>query len=244
MIKNKILQNPIAWYADFELYYMAEIDINSLTALLPATIRPIEIRPGIGIVGWGLTRFVDGNIVSKDKEFSELSFSAFVQGDLTLLGGEIPKNTCFPFNISSDSNEFLDYANGVDNMPVYRTKGFKLDIDYKSYHVSCYDNDGSIFELKLNFIPEPSYFSNKTFEDQIFTTKDKDIYCANVLWKGKIFETQDRDLIKHCKIYDHPFYKGIDVNNAIKSSYLLMLSPARNRHKIIFHEPFKIRTIK
>lgn len=242
MKTNQQQDASVIWYSDYECYFMFEVSISQLTPLLPKSIIPTEVRPGVGLIGMGFISFNDDNIVTPN--FREISLSAVVQNDLSLIDDSLPKFALFPISITSNSHDFLNQAKSTDYMPSMFLSNVEINLRKNKASGFFQHQSNTILDFKLTALPEERFFSDAEDLFQVFTINDEYIYVANVAWSGKIYETQKKSIFESLALEtSHEFFKGITIDDPLNSLYLYMIANPGEVHSVRFPAPQRYRRL-
>lgn len=218
----------IPWYCTYNLDYLFELDITQLQSVLPQHIHAVEVRPGVGLLSMGYLLFDPGN-VGIMPGFSELSCCVVVHSDLSV--SPQARFGLYVINITSDSELFLDWAYEIDKIPVYRPQGIRFETDREKGIGIVKDSTGIICELRSCFAGPPPSFHDDLVIVHMFTKVNGVLYRTLVKWFGLKFEHQK--IGDGGRLYNHPFFGGLDVESSDGTCYLQLLTPA---HGVILQQ--------
>lgn len=218
-MKKNFMEGPECWRTDYEYYILVEMPLEYLSAKLPKWIKPIELRPGIGLLGIGAICFLEGNLHGKLPVVYEISLSIVVQ---PLLGSKmpVPRMAVYTFNITADNAAMLEYANNIDKFSYYSPNNFRVLANDSFSTYECSDDKGPIISFKPN--NKNFSFEHSLFYFQIFSEIEGKFYSRFVKWEGSKSETQE-PLGSCYKLYNHPFFKGLEFGDQPQSCYMEML---------------------
>ena len=231
-----LLKNGVAWRSDFEIFFILEADINYLKTRLPGRLKPLEVRPGIGLVAIGVQDFLPGNLNGKLDRFQEIHMQIMIQPDLKL-DFPLPDLALFVTHVSSEDPMFLAYSNEVDKMPVYTSSSLKI-INRKEKHKlysEASDENGPIYSVEVKL--DEQYRNQKSLYVQAYTCLEDQLYCVPCRWEGLLYESQNKDLINY-EIHDHPFF-NFDASKIYDECYSIMAASGNGAITIDFYPPLK-----
>lgn len=203
------ITNPKEWAFDYDIFFFIEVPTATIKDKLPRLIKPVEPRPGVSLIGFGLHRFVPGNLNGKLPALAEVNCSVLVQPNLSVKM-PIPRFSFYVLYLASSCDDFMEYATTVDKMPAYCSSNLQCIISDDGTEVTCKDDNGIMFELK-NTLPQPKYTPD-TISGQAFTCANgEDLYCTPFKWRGTLCEHQHSSK-NFGKVYNHPSLEGISLS--------------------------------
>ncbi len=206
---------------------------------MPAQMRPVEPRPGVSLLGFGLHRFVHGNLEGKLPALSEINCSVVVQPNLAVKM-PVPRFSFYVLYVASSNPDFMEYATKTDKMPGYYASNLQCHISADGTEIMCKDDHGIMFELK-NTLPQPVYVTD-TISGQAFTCANgEDLYCTPFTWQGTLCEHQHKGK-DFGKIYNHPSLEGISISEKYQECNFQMFTPngAGGNGKITYWDPIHL----
>lgn len=217
----------VSWNADFNMEFSFEVGLRSVEALLPSGLVAVEALPGCALIGVGYLRFPAGNPVRDPVQ--ELALVIQVYPDMS--ERRVARAGYYVVNIAADRESFLDWADEVDRMPVYRASGLCFGVDPERWIITVADDHGPICTLASDH-PKPVFKPGQAFF-QAFTAKDGIRARALVSWSGTRCESQRRS--PQSRLHPHPFYRGIDVSGA--RPHMQIFTPPGSRVEQRFYVP-------
>ena len=98
--------SPEEWAFDYDIFFFIEVPTASIKHKLPRLIKPVEPRPGISLIGFGLHRFIPGNLDGKLPALAEVNCSIVVQPNLSLKM-PIPRFSFYVLYVASSNADFI-----------------------------------------------------------------------------------------------------------------------------------------
>lgn len=230
----------INWNLGSSLTFFFEIDISVIKKIIPSTINPLEVRPGIGLFEIGISKFPSGNLDCLPA-FNEVSLGVFVHQNLRKKSPAGMKRPAFMsvymLTIAGDNDGFLKHTYLIDKMPIYICKNLVIDntgIKDGNYDVLVYDDHGKIADLKWTYPNFPTnQFEKKDYSIQIYLGNQGSLYYLALLASGNIFIHQKTE--NAGKLYPHPIFRGLDLSKV--SSYCNSQFVAIDFKRYAFYTP-------
>ena len=230
----------INWQFERTVEFGFEIDLSELKKILPAKITPLEVRPGVGIIGIGITKFPDGNLGCLSA-FDEVLLNVYVSQNLRKTSpdgtNKIPWISCYMLSVAGNSDGFLKHTYLVDKMPIYICKNLTVEnsrVENGDYNFAVYEDEETILDLKWtdsNFTPKQ--FEKRDAFIQIFLGFQGKLYYESLLTSGSLF-THQKDG-NAGKLYSHPFFRGLDLSKV--SSYCNFQFISLHSRRFSFYTP-------
>lgn len=229
MTKRKNI-DLLVWNFDFALSTFYEIESRQVEKLLPPRIIPMEVAHGVALINITAFNFPEGGL-GKLPEFQELILSIIVLPDLSR---DVPKFAMHVISLSSTCQEHLDHSAEYYKLPSFKKLSYGK-IDKENINVEYGDSDGKILTMQncnsqANYRNEERYF-------QTFTTKNEVIYVADIYIKAKLFDHQKSGYTG--KLFNHPFFKQLEVEYVEPVSYLQMIAAPNVLGQEIYYRPKK-----
>lgn len=230
------MSNPVEWAFDFDLCFMLEVETKSIAHYLPRGIYPSEARPGISLLTFSIHRFPEGAVGGKMPGIVEATVGVLVQPNLSI-AMPLPRFAVYVIYVTSSCQEFMQYANEVDKMPVYEAKNLKCVIS-EDFSVFVSDDRGPMFELR-NTIEDISFRYSEMMGQGLTYANGENLYCTPFKWTGDLCEHQDRSK-NFGKVYNHPSLKGIIINEEEQNCYMQMFTPLDDEGVLTYWSPIKL----
>ncbi|UCH63113.1 MAG: hypothetical protein JSU77_01265 [Fidelibacterota bacterium] len=230
MTSNNNQEGLIIWNFDFAFTTFYEVETDAIEHLVPKPLTPIEVAPGISLFSLIALNFPKGAL-STLPEFQELILSLIVIPDLSR---GVPKSAMYILSLGSTNQEHLDHCTNYYRLPVFG-KFSKVNIQYDPLIVEYEDDQGPIVSMK-NIHPRPEYGEGERYF-QAFVKDAADIYVADVLMKGSLFEHQQAGEVG--KLWPHPFFRGIKVNEVEPVAFMQMLNKPGSPGQQFYPRPEK-----
>ena len=220
----------IVWKFNFALSTFYEIETDAIEHLIPKRLIPLEVAPGVSLISLTALNFLEGAL-GHLPEFKELFLSLIVTPDLSR---GVPKSAMYVLSLGSTCREHLDHCVSYYKLPV--TRQFScVNIQTDPHEVEFEDKDGMILSMK-NMHPQPVYDEGERYF-QAFVQDQGDIFVADVLMRGMLFEHQSPG--DAGKLWPHPFYRGIDVEDAEPVAFMQMLNKPGTTGEQYYPQPSK-----
>ncbi len=221
----------LIWDFDFALSTFFEVETDAIEHLAPKSLRPVEVAPGVSLISLIALNFPEGAL-GKLPNFQELILSLIVTPDLSR---GVPKSAMFILSLGSTNQEHLDHCVSYYKLPIYG-KFTTAELQPENHSVRYEDGNGPILTME-NVHPNPKFDEGELYF-QAFVEDAGDIYVADVVMKGSLFEHQQAG--QAGKMWSHPFYRGIDVNNAEPVVYMQMLNEPGTLGRQFYPKPEKL----
>lgn len=233
------LNSPVQWNLFFETVFLLEVEKVKVSSFLPDHIQPFEIRPNICLMGIGLQKFKPDNL--NFPEFDELYWFLNVTPHLKA-GAPVPKFASYVGNVASDCNDFLTYANERDKMFIYRSDSINIAIDAQNYVFSAEDSHGKILELHASKEAKQKKFYKETLWGQQISAQENNTYFGIWKWEGLLYEFQKSAAVG--RLYNHPFFRGLEVDNIALHCHTQMLTPpvTQDNASLTFYQPTLLKS--
>ncbi len=221
----------LVWQFDFALTTFFEIDTDLVLPLLPPKLNPVEVISGISLINVTAFNFPAGALGSLP-EFQELIFSVIVTPDLSR---GVPKFAMYILSIGSSCQEHLDHSADYYKLPVYEHLLHGI-INKNELTVEYSDSRGKILTMQ-NCSAQVNFKKNEKRYFQAFSSKDDQIYIADVYIKASLYEHQqagDAGLL-----YNHPFFKNLSLDETEPASYLQMIGEPGKIGQQLYYRPDK-----
>lgn len=222
-----VLEHPIRWTFDFDLFFLFEIDVNDITLPMPSGTFPMEHRPGVGLVGVSLELGVDNDV----GPFTEINWCVVVEADLSRRM-PVPRYSVVTGNVGSDNEAFLQHAALVDKLPIFRPRNLRWKVDRDACSAYAEDDDGPILRL-FNTLPDP-VFLPRVHWVQLRSCEGGEWFQA-LSWTGEACEHAHNHL--GGEFFPHPFFKGVDTRGLGDRCYLQMVGRPHHRIDVDFYQP-------
>jgi len=219
----------LVWQFDFALTTFFEIETHLIQPLLPPQLHPIEAVAGVSLINLTAFNFPAGALGSLP-EFQELIFSAIVTPDLSR---GVPKFAMYVLSIGSSCQEHLDHSFDYYKLPVYERllhgiiRKDKLAVEYG-------DSLGKILTMH-NCANQVIYKKDEKRYFQAFTSKNNQIYIADVYIQASLYEHQEIGNVG--MLYNHPFFKNLGFDEADPVSYLQMIGEPGAIGQQLYYRP-------
>jgi hypothetical protein len=226
-----VLQRPIRWTFDFDLFFLFEIDVTGITLPMPKGVYPLEHRPGVSLVGVSLELGLAGALDGTVGAFTEINWCVIVEPDLSRRM-PIPRYSVVTGKVGSDNEAFLKHAAEVDRLPIFRPKNLRYSVDRDACSAYAEDDDGPILRL-FNTSPDP-IFVPRVHWVQLRSREGGEWFQA-LSWTGEACEHGHNHL--GGELFPHPFFEGVDTRGLGDRCYLQMVSKPRARIDVDFYKP-------
>ncbi|UCH10774.1 MAG: hypothetical protein JSU61_02480 [Fidelibacterota bacterium] len=220
----------LIWEFDFALSTYYEIELEAVEHLIPKRMSIVEVAPGIALLALTALNFPAGALGNLP-EFQELIYGLVVTPDLSR---GVPKFAMLILSLSSTNLEHLEHCVSYYKLPVFGQFSC-VNIQKEPHEVEYEDEHGLITTMK-NVHPNPVYEPGERYF-QAFVEEAGDLYVADVLMKGSLFEHQNTG--DAGTLYNHPFFRGIDMEEAEPVAYMQMFSEPGSLGKQYYPRPVK-----
>lgn len=221
----------LVWNFDFALTTFYEVDAFQLESLIPPQLSLQEAAPGVGLINITAFNFVKGQLGALP-EFQELILSAIVSPDLSR---GVPSAAMFVLSLTSTCQEHLDHSQDYYKLPVVELLT-ESSIDKINHEINFEDGNGKIAQIK-NCTPVISEYDYSKRYFQAFTKEGEHIFISDVFIEAPLFEHQESG--DTGKLYEHPFFKGIEVNDSDVTNFLQMVNEPGSAGKQTYFKPTK-----
>ncbi len=230
----------INWQLGYSLTFCFEIDVSEIKKIIPRSLIPLEVRPGVGILEIAISKFPDGNLGCLPA-FNEVSWCIFVHQNLRKRAPNGTKRAAFisayMLGVAGDNDGFLKHAYLIDKMPIYICKNLVIEntgMKDGNHDALVYDDRGKIANLKWTYPNFPTNrFEKKDYFIQVYIGHEGNLYYLSVLATGKIFIHQKTE--NAGKLYPHPIFRGLDLSKV--SSYCNSQFVAIDFKRYAFYTP-------
>lgn len=216
---TELLAEPNAWTMSFGMYFFFEIALEAIRVPMPRNTFPMEVRPGIGLVGIGVYAGEEGNLGGLPA-FSEIGWTITTEADLSR-PMPTPKFSFVVGNVASECAGFVEHANQVDKMTVYHSPTLEARIEPSRFSASFRDERGPILDIWSTHRGAPRFAEHTLWGQQVARRADGDWFQA-WSWRGSMFEHQQGH--RAAVFHPHPIFEGIDVAGLGDRCYLQMMS--------------------
>ncbi|MFC1619649.1 hypothetical protein ACFL45_06850 [Candidatus Neomarinimicrobiota bacterium] len=222
----------LIWKFDFALSTLFEIETDAIEHLVPKGLTPMQSAPGMSLLHLTALNFPAGALGGLP-EFQELIFGVLVSPDLSR---GVPKFATIILSLGSTNREHLEHSANYYKLPV--TDPFNsVVIQHEPHAVEFADGTGQILTMQ-NIHPEPVY-ADADLYFQAFVEDNGDLYVADLHMQSGLFEHQQQG--DGGKLWPHPFFRGIDLENAEPTAYLQMASQPGIVGQQLYPRPEKFR---
>ena len=230
MINHNNQKGQIVWNYDFAFTTFYEVETDAIEHLIPKPLTPVEVAPDISLFSLIAFNFPEGALGSLP-EFQELILSLIVTPDLSR---GVPKSAMYILSLGSTNQEHLDHCASYYKLPVFGQFS-RVNVQHDPYAVEYEDHQGPIVSMK-NIHSHPEYSEGERYF-QAFVKDAGDVYVADVLMKGNLFEHQQAG--EAGKLWDHPFFRGIDVDGVEPVTYMQILNKPGSPGQQFYPRPEK-----
>ena len=220
----------LVWNFDFALTTFYEVDAFQLETLIPPQLSLQEAAPGVGLINVTAFNFVEGQL-GVLPEFQELILSAIVAPDLRR---GVPSAAMFVLSLTSTCQEHLDHSHDYYKLPIVEKLTVSL-LNKKNHEINFEDGEGKIAQIN-NCAPIIEYDNSKRYF-QAFTKDGDDILISDMFIETPLFEHQENG--DTGKLYEHPFFKGIEVDDPDVTNFLQMVNEPGSTGKQTYYKPTK-----
>lgn len=234
--RQPLLIQPTEWTFAFGMYFLFEIDVSAIRLPMPRNVHPLEVRPGVGLIGVAVYSSDAGNLNGLPA-FHEVGWTVSIEPDLSR-DMPTPKFSFVVGNVSSECAEFVEHANTVDKMTVYHSPTLKARIDPVRFSASFSDERGPILDLWSTQKMAPRFQERMLWGQQVARRQDGDWFQA-WSWKGWMFDHQQGH--KAAVFHPHPIFDGIDIEGLGDRCYLQMMSKPGEPITETFYRPVHLR---
>lgn len=233
-----LLNNGIEWKTLPDWVFVFEIETKKISSFLPEGIKPIEMSPGKSGFAISGVPFPAGTL-GKLPPLREILWFILVE-PVYSMKMPTPRFCFFIGNASSNNKEFLEHLHKFDKSPVYYSQSLQISIDnYKEIEVS--DENGVICSLKGKC--EFPNFNKEIIWGQSMTLHESKLYVQAWKYEGSALIYPRK--FKLGKVYNHPFFRNIDVSNIGKDGCIQMISnPTNNIPKLTYYEPVVLKEMR
>ena len=221
----------LVWNFDFALTTFYEVDAFQLESLIPPQLSLQEAAPGVGLINVTAFNFVKGQLGALP-EFQELILSAIVSPDLSR---GVPSAAMFVLSLTSTCQEHLDHSQDYYKLPVVELLT-ESSIDKINHEINFVDGNGKIAQIK-NCAPVISQYDYSKRYFQAFTKEGEHVFISDVFIEASLFEHQESG--DTGKLYEHPFFKGIEVDDSDVTNFLQMVNEPGSAGKQTYFKPTK-----
>ena len=221
----------LVWNFDFALTTFYEVDAFQLESLIPPQLSLQEAAPGVGLINVTAFNFVKGQLGALP-EFQELILSAIVSPDLSR---GVPSAAMFVLSLTSTCQEHLDHSQDYYKLPVVELLT-ESSIDKINHEINFEDGNGKIAQIK-NCAPVINEYNYSKRYFQAFTKEGEHVFISDVFIEASLFEHQESG--DTGKLYEHPFFKGIEVDDSDVTNFLQMVNEPGSAGKQTYFKPTK-----
>lgn len=226
-----LLRSPVPWTFSHDQVFLFEIDVAAIDLEVPRGRFLQEVRPGVGLVGIGGLTAPAGNL-GRLPALVEINWFVLLEPDLSL-----PMPTArfamLTGRVASDCPAFLDHCERADKLPVYRSRGLRVEHDPAASAYRAEDEHGPIFSMRSTFTGTPR-FEPRTLWLQHHSTQGGG-WIQVFRWEGGFFEHQQGH--DAATVHPHPFFDGIDTRGLGDRCYMQMIVPPRGDIALTLYEP-------
>jgi hypothetical protein len=228
----------MAWAFDFEMVFMFEIAIDEARRRVPAPLLPIELRPGIGVLGVGVQNLCAGNL-GELPEVREVYWILFVHPQLSV-PMPTPRFAAAPMLLTATDPTFIARARALDHLDSLPwSSSLEIEIDRAGLRARAGDAHGPIVEL-WNVHEQPNFVDDEVWGQQFVGVDDDALHFQAWHWRGRKAEYQRRG---GGRLYPHPLFGGLDLDAVSPEPYMQLITPARTDGTLTLFEPIPLTNI-
>lgn len=195
------------------------IKTEKILPYLPKRMKSFEVGKSTSMFVLGICRFVDNNFATTESCY-ELFFGVLVYQDATFNFEDETSPGLYVINLTSDSENFLEFMYDHYKMPVFKSSELKVKLQYPT-NVEIKDGYGPIVTIR-NIGLEPVFqMQNKELYCYASPDKNGNVYYAKARIQGNFCMHQEKG--NWGELYEHPFFLGLDVKS-LKENDLKMQS--------------------
>ncbi|MFO7565170.1 MAG: hypothetical protein R6X02_21170 [Enhygromyxa sp.] len=233
------LARPIGWSFDFEMVFLFEIAVDEARRHLPAPLMPIELRPGVGVLGIGVQSLCAGNL-GELPEVREIYCTIAVQPQLSV-PMPTPRFAVVPVIIAATAPSFLARARELDRLNAMPwTPTLDIELDRAGLRARAADDRGPIFEL-WNVHEQPSFVDAEMWGQEFVGVDDDPLYFQAWHWRARKAEYQRRG---GGRLHPHPFFAGIDLDAVSPDPYMQFITPPQTDGTLTLFAPIPLANIQ
>lgn len=208
-------RDTIHWRLRQQLLFLFEVDTDALAQILPYALEPVEVRPGVALLGIECLHYAAGHFGPDSPELDELVLAAAVQPNLGI-AMPVPKYCMHGVSIYSNSRPFIDDECAHLFAASELVPGLRFAFSPDGASCRVFDGERPIVELR-NTSPDPT-FTPKVMWGQFYT--DVGGLAQGIWrWQGELHEHARRG--DAATFHPHPFWKGLDLSR-IRGCYRQM----------------------
>lgn len=238
---NRNVRNGITWVQRPDISFSFEIETGKMSHLLPKSIVPFEVSPGISIMALTVTKF-------QHRELSR--FGTFVTANWTVLVlqediDSIPAGdfNMFVMNVCSSYKPYVDYASEVDLLPIYHKPSLEIDCDNIPGLLDVKDKDGPICQLHTSLDGNDRY-EKKIIWGRSIILKNGNVYVQPWKHEGYSIMYNYQKAKKIGTIFNHPdFFKGLDMDDIGDNCRMQFFADPKKESYITYYEPLLVRKV-
>lgn len=175
----------IDWDLKQQFAFIFEVPTDKIEACIPkeAGVRPMEARPGVGLLFLGYNDYNPGNLINGEPQpaFLEITRFFWVQPDLSV-DMPIPRFTFFVDRIASNNHSFIKQEIELLHLPTYETPSLRVETNEDKKEARAFDDQGPIQDL-INTHPAPTYIED-SFYGQYYTMQGDHLWFGVFYWSG------------------------------------------------------------
>jgi hypothetical protein len=200
------------WALKNHLLHLYEVDTEALLAVLPRELDPVEVRPGVGLLGVECLGYLPSPFGDGGGPFDELVIAVAVQPNLGI-AMPVPRYCIHALSIRSNSRRFVDEECAPLWSNVAYRPGLRLAFSADGASCEASDEQGPIARC---LDPDPS-FVPKVLWGQYYTTVGEP---AAGIWRWEGW-AHDRMTRGAPALAPHEVFAGLDVRR-VRAAYRQM----------------------
>lgn len=167
---------------------------DALRAVLPPNLRPLEARPGHGLVVVTAFNFTDSEV----GPYGELVMAVMVP-PFTPRDESWPESASYPFDLVTNTLDSRDHAAGSWYLPARpKPYGLRFSRDGERRSVDLYDEGTPVLSLSVKH--NPTWERDRLY--QVFTRSDGRLHRVALSVEGSVSEHNEET--GRLTLYDHP----------------------------------------
>lgn len=207
----------ITWDIDYAMMTTFECDVELLRRVLPAGLRPMTARPGVGLFVVTFFRYYPW----QQRLYPDLYETIFCVQVIPDLTWGVPTLALYVASFGSNDLQFLADERTHNLFPTYDS-ALEFEVDETDGQTRCWDADGPLYTI-VNTTNKRSMFTKQDLYVQVYVEHGGHLHVSHNTFRGQAFQHQDDR--GGCVIHDHPFFLGAGVGAREPSTYLQMYSP-------------------
>ena len=198
----------VEWNITHHVMLALEIATAEAEALLPDSVTPVEVRPGVALMHLAALRFAPDNVGPGSAPFGEVAMMVLVEPNLNLQMPN-PRLAMHVLRVRSESEGFVNHRERKTLFtPTQLQSDLVVAFAEDGMSVALSDGHGPIAEMK-NSHPNPRLRPREMW-GQHFNHTQGIVYGGPWHWEGMLFEHQRRK--DWGQLHPHPLFEGINTD--------------------------------